>query len=190
MLRLRRVPGSAVRDGQECRRQVAQFALPLPPPKEDSEGKGEFVFPGARAVLRGMGGDVTVHGISGLVRRSHGIPARGCRSALAHVIGDKAEAAYRRGTALEKRRKPAFALAFVAGIGVRVRTSAGEQPLDVGRRSSLRALRPCAVVWPGTCSTVERADRLPPPCHADLLSIVLSLCSASLDSEVFSTRGL
>jgi integrase len=81
---------------------------------------GEFVFPGQRAhrplsnmamemVLRRMNMDaVTVHGFRSAFRDWAGnethFPREIAEAALAHVIGDKAEQAYRRGDALEKRR--------------------------------------------------------------------------------------
>ena len=81
---------------------------------------GEFVFPGQRAdkplsnmamemVLRRMNMDaVTVHGFRSAFRDWAGnethFPREVAEVALAHVIGDKAEQAYRRGDALEKRR--------------------------------------------------------------------------------------
>ena len=81
---------------------------------------GELVFPGKRAgkplsvmamkmVLRRMKLDgVTVHGFRSAFRDWAGnethFPREVAEAALAHVIGDKAEQAYRRGDALEKRR--------------------------------------------------------------------------------------
>ncbi len=81
---------------------------------------GDFVFPGSRAarplsvmamemVLRRMNLDsVTVHGFRSAFRDWAGNETHFAReiaeAALAHVIGDAAERAYRRGDALEKRR--------------------------------------------------------------------------------------
>jgi integrase len=79
----------------------------------------EFVFPGRRRdrplsvmalemILRRMGADVTTHGFRSTFRDWAGnethFPRELAEHALAHVIGDKAEQAYRRGDALEKRR--------------------------------------------------------------------------------------
>jgi integrase len=80
----------------------------------------DFVFPGQKAnsplsgmamemVLRRMNLDgVTVHGFRSAFRDWAGNETDFARelaeAALAHVIGDKAEQAYRRGDALEKRR--------------------------------------------------------------------------------------
>lgn len=84
-------------------------------------GTGDFVFPGQarnkplsnmamEMVLRRMElDDVTVHGFRSSFRDWAGnvssFPRELIETALAHVIGDKAEQAYRRGDALEKRRK-------------------------------------------------------------------------------------
>ena len=81
---------------------------------------GEFVFPGSGAsrslsvmamemVLRHMNlASVTVHGFRSAYRDWAGnethFPREVAEAALAHVIGDAAERAYRRGDALEKRR--------------------------------------------------------------------------------------
>jgi len=79
----------------------------------------EFVFPNAKldkpisnmaclAVLKRMGrSDLTVHGFRSTFRdwaaESTAYPRDVCEMALAHVIEDKSEAAYRRGDLLEKR---------------------------------------------------------------------------------------
>jgi integrase len=80
---------------------------------------GEFVFPGQRPekplsnmamemMLRRMNLEVTVHGFRSAFRDWAGneteFPRELAEAALAHLIGDKAEQAYRRGDALEKRR--------------------------------------------------------------------------------------
>ncbi len=62
------------------------------------------------AVLKRMGrNDLTVHGFRSTFRDWCGeetsFPREIAEAALAHTIKDKAEAAYRRGTALERRRK-------------------------------------------------------------------------------------
>ncbi len=82
---------------------------------------GDFVFPGQRAdkplsvmamemVLRRMGvEDATVHGFRSAFRDWAGnethFPRELAEHALAHVIGDKAEQAYRRSDALARRRE-------------------------------------------------------------------------------------
>ena len=81
---------------------------------------GEFVFPGRKAdrplgkmsmatVLRRLNiADATIHGFRSSFRDWVGnethFPREVAEAALAHVVGDAAEQAYRRGDALEKRR--------------------------------------------------------------------------------------
>ena len=80
----------------------------------------ELVFPGTKPgrplsvmalemVLRRMKVDVTVHGFRSAFRdwageRTH-FPREVAEAALAHLVGDAVERAYRRGDALEKRRE-------------------------------------------------------------------------------------
>jgi integrase len=79
-----------------------------------------FVFPGQKRdrplstmamdmLLRRMGVDVTVHGFRSSFRdwcgEESSFPREVAEAALAHVVGDATERAYRRGDALEKRRK-------------------------------------------------------------------------------------
>jgi integrase len=82
---------------------------------------GKFVFPGRRPgrtlghgqmlrVIAAMGYQgVTTHGMRSSFRDWAGdctdFPREVCEAALAHTIGDKSEAAYRRGSAIEKRRQ-------------------------------------------------------------------------------------
>ena len=86
-----------------------------------NEGRtGAYVFPGQRAdrplsvmalemVLRRMGADVTTHGFRSSFRDWAGnethFPRELAEHALAYVIGDKAEQAYRRSDALARRRE-------------------------------------------------------------------------------------
>jgi integrase len=80
----------------------------------------EYIFSGHRhgqplssmafdMLLRRMGRDVTTHGFRSTFRDWAGnetsFPRELAEHALAHVIGDKAEQAYRRSTALERRRE-------------------------------------------------------------------------------------
>ena len=74
----------------------------------------EFVFPLSNMamlqLLRGMNGKgLTVHGFrstfSDWARERTGYPRDEIEMALAHAVKDKSEAAYRRGDALEKRRR-------------------------------------------------------------------------------------
>ena len=60
-------------------------------------------------LLRRMGVDVTVHGFRSTFRdwaaECTGYAHEVCEMALAHAIGNKAEAAYRRGDLFDKRRR-------------------------------------------------------------------------------------
>jgi integrase len=82
---------------------------------------GDYVFPGRRprdplsnmallALLKRMGrSDLTAHGFRSTFRdwvaEQTGFPGEVAEMALAHVVSDKTEAAYRRGTMKEKRRQ-------------------------------------------------------------------------------------
>jgi integrase len=83
-------------------------------------GSQGYVFPGAKPevpmssmamamLLRRMKADITVHGFRSTFRdwasEITGFSHEVCEMALAHTIANKAEAAYRRGDLLEKRRK-------------------------------------------------------------------------------------
>lgn len=113
------VPASRMKTACEHRVPLSGRALEIL--ERLAEAKtSEFVFPGQRAetplsnmvfgmLLRRMGlGDVTAHGFRSAFRDWAGdathFPREHIEAALAHVIGNKAELAYRRSDALEKRR--------------------------------------------------------------------------------------
>lgn len=112
------VPSNRMKAGRVHRVPLSGRALEIV--KALGEVKtGQFVFPGVKAgkplsimalemVLRRMSVDVTVHGFRSSFRDWAGnetsFPREIAEQALAHVIGDKAEQAYRRGDALERRR--------------------------------------------------------------------------------------
>jgi integrase len=89
--------------------------------REDTAVPSSLVFPGARRgrplsheamlrALRAMGrDDLTVHGFRSTFRDWCGdqtnFPREIAEAALAHNVGNKVEVAYRRGSALEKRRQ-------------------------------------------------------------------------------------
>jgi integrase len=89
-------------------------------PADDVAGE-QFVFPGSKAgrplsnmaflmLLRRMGrGDLTAHGFRSSFRdwaaERTNFPSEAAEMALAHVVGSKVEAAYRRGDMFEKRRR-------------------------------------------------------------------------------------
>jgi integrase len=114
------VPAARMKAGREHRIPLSGRALNIL--EKLSEAKtSEYVFPGQRIgrplsnmsmemVLRRMDMDgVTVHGMRSAFRDWAGNETHFARevaeAALAHVVGDKAEQAYRRGDALEKRRE-------------------------------------------------------------------------------------
>jgi integrase len=88
---------------------------------ENLPREGEFVFVGSRAgtplsnmallmTLRRMGrGDLTAHGFRSTFKdwatETTAYPVELSEMALAHIVSDKTEAAYRRGDMLEKRRR-------------------------------------------------------------------------------------
>ena len=113
------IPGERMKAGREHR-------VPLSAPAKAVLAKvprdgGPFVFPGGRAgrplstmallmTLRRMGrGDLTVHGFRSTFRdwvaECTGYPGEVAEAALAHTIGDKVEAAYRRGDLFDKRSR-------------------------------------------------------------------------------------
>jgi integrase len=113
------VPAHRMKAGREHRVPLSGRAISILRALEKVRS-GPFVFPGQvrgkplsnmamEMVLRRMKLDVTVHGFRSSFRDWAGnvssFPREVVETALAHVIGDKAEQAYRRSDALEKRRK-------------------------------------------------------------------------------------
>jgi integrase len=114
------VPAARMKAGREHRVPLASRGVTILRQLE-KVSTGEFVFPGRarnkplsnmamEMVLRRMKiEDATVHGFRSSFRDWAGnvssTPREVVETALAHVIGDKAEQAYRRRDALEKRRK-------------------------------------------------------------------------------------
>lgn len=113
------VPAARMKAGRTHRVPLSDRAVALLREIEGVRG-GDFVFPGRapghplsvmalEMVLRRLGmREVTVHGFRSAFRDWAGeatdFPREVAEAALAHVIGDKAEQAYRRGDALAKRR--------------------------------------------------------------------------------------
>ncbi|WP_084705238.1 tyrosine-type recombinase/integrase [Beijerinckia mobilis] len=113
------VPAERMKAGREHRVPLCRQAIAIMKSLEPLRN-GEFVFPGQKQdkplsnmamemVLRRMKvEDVTVHGFRSSFRDWAGneteFPRELAEAALAHVIGDKAEQAYRRSDALERRR--------------------------------------------------------------------------------------
>jgi integrase len=118
------VPAGRMKGGKEYRVALSERAIDLlrDLPTEDNNG---FIFVGPRAgsglsnmamaqTLKRMGhGDITVHGFRSSFRdwaaETTAFPNHVVEMALAHVVGDKVESAYRRGDLLAKRRQLAEA---------------------------------------------------------------------------------
>jgi len=114
------VPPARIKTGREHRVPLSARALVIV--RELAKTKlGDFVFPGDRAgkplsdtamlmLLRRMNrADLTVHGFRSTFRdwaaERTNYPREAAEMALAHAIGDRVEAAYRRGDLFEKRRR-------------------------------------------------------------------------------------
>jgi integrase len=114
------VPAARMKAGREHRVPLSRRALKIAKAMHEAPG-GNFVFPGQKAgrplsvmalekVLRRMKvHGVTVHGFRSAFRdwaaECTNFTNEVCEAALAHVIENKAEAAYRRGDLFDKRRK-------------------------------------------------------------------------------------
>jgi integrase len=128
--RLWTIPARRMKGAREHRVPLSPRALAILREMEKAR-RSAFVFPGFKrdcplsdmtlsAVLRRAGADVTVHGFRSSFRDWCGertaFPREVAEAALAHLVGDDVERAYRRGDALEKRRKLMDAWAqFCAG---------------------------------------------------------------------------
>ncbi len=120
------VPASRMKAGKEHRVPLSDRALAI---VKAANRNGEYVFGDgdrqlprvtfARVLARMGHDDVTPHGFRSTFRDWAGnvssFPRELIETALAHAIGDKAEQAYRRRDALEKRRKLMDAWAAYAG---------------------------------------------------------------------------
>jgi integrase len=129
------IPAARMKAGQEHRVPLSARALEILDTVEPLR-TGEYIFPGKargrplspaslRALLTRMGMKATtVHGFRSSFRDWAGettsFPREIAEAALAHVVGDAVERAYRRGDALEKRRKLMDAWAgFIGSSGDR-----------------------------------------------------------------------
>jgi integrase len=126
------VPAARMKAGREHRVPLSDRAIAI---LKKLPREGEWVFVGPRegrplsnmallAVLKGMGcGDLTVHGFRSTFRdwaaETTNFPRDVCEMALAHAVGDKVEAAYRRGDLFAKRRALANAWAAYCAKAVR-----------------------------------------------------------------------
>ena len=113
------VPASRMKAAREHRVPLSGPPIAILKKLGEVRSSGQFIFPGQKRgrplsnmafemLLRRMAVDVTPHGFRSSFRDWAGdataFPRELAEAALAHVIGDKAEQAYRRGDALEKRR--------------------------------------------------------------------------------------
>jgi integrase len=119
--RLWTVPGERMKAGKEHRVPLSDSAVAVIEETRKVRQAGGFVFPGGKVrrpisnmamamTLRRMGrGELTVHGFRSSFRdwaaERTSFPAEVAEMALAHAVGDKVEAAYRRGDLFEKRRQ-------------------------------------------------------------------------------------
>ena len=113
------VPADRTKTGREHRVPLSPRAVEiLEGLKLLGSGKSAFLFAGNKGklssmamamLLRRMDVDVTVHGFRSTFRdwaaECTGYAHEVCEMALAHAIGNKAEAAYRRGDLFDKRRR-------------------------------------------------------------------------------------
>ena len=115
------VPAARIKSGREHRVPLSDTALAIVE-EMTSVRHGQFVFPRGRAPGRPMGhmamlrvlgrmgrGQLSVHGFRSSFRdwcaEQTNFPAEAAEMALAHAVGDKVEAAYRRGDMFEIRRR-------------------------------------------------------------------------------------
>jgi integrase len=111
------VPASRMKGNREHRVPLSNRAAEIVRFMQ-SRSENDFVFAGRSgglsnmsllAMLRQMGRSVTAHGFRSTFRtwaaEQTSFSNEVCEAALAHVIGDKVEAAYQRGDLFEKRRR-------------------------------------------------------------------------------------
>jgi len=110
------IPSNRMKAAREHRIPLSERSIEI---LRDLQRLGQdHIFPGEKGklsgmamgmLLRRMGQGVTVHGFRSAFRdwaaECTSYPHEVCEMALAHVIGNKVEAAYRRGDLFEKRRK-------------------------------------------------------------------------------------
>ena len=123
------VPASRMKAGREHRVPLSERAVAI---VEEMSGirVGDYVFPSRNSrplsdmamlkLLQRMGHhDITVHGFRSAFRdwaaETTSFPHEVCEMALAHAVGSKVEAAYRRGDLFEKRRGLMEAWSVFAG---------------------------------------------------------------------------
>ncbi|MDF2809910.1 MAG: integrase [Microvirga sp.] len=130
------VPAARMKAGKEHRVPLGPRALEILSMLEAFRTTGDYIFPGMKkgrplsnmAMLMLMQKrmerpDITVHGFRSSFRDWAGectsFPREVAEAALAHTVGDEVERAYRRGDALEKRRKLMLAWEGFVGSAVK-----------------------------------------------------------------------
>jgi integrase len=111
------IPASRMKAGKEHRVPLSNHAVAILELQQE-RCESEYVFPGRSgplsnmsllAMLRTMGYALTAHGFRSTFRdwaaERTNFPSEVAEMALAHAVGDKVEAAYRRGDMFEKRRR-------------------------------------------------------------------------------------
>ena len=213
------VPAARMKAGREHRVPLSARAVEILREMEQKR-LSELVFPGTKPgrplsvmalemVLRRMKVDVTVHGFRSAFRdwageRTH-FPREVAEAALAHLVGDAVERAYRRGDALEKRRELMDAWAnfleqqpqsnvvrFTANAGAAF--SNAIQQLNQTRRPAVHSLRridtvqnraSCSYAVGTTSSGRFRKATSEPPnavwgaSDSERISVVVRLCGLS-----------
>lgn len=116
--RLWTIPADRMKANRPHRVPLTEAALAVLQPLSEAR-RGEYVFPGPsaskhiseaalRKLLKRLAPDVTIHGFRSSFRDWAGertaFPREVAEQALAHIVGDETERAYRRGDALEKRQ--------------------------------------------------------------------------------------
>ncbi len=148
------VPPERVKSGREHRVPLSPAALSIVQAMQEeraTESNDGFVFPGGKrgrplsdmalmaVVKRLRRSDITVHGFRSSFRdwaaERTNYPREVAEMALGHTVGDRVEAAYRRGDLFEKRRKMMDAWADYCGT-VRVRD--GGEVVSIGGRGNGR----------------------------------------------------
>ncbi len=114
------IPASRMKANQEHRVPLPPRCIEILRRAREISSKGDLVFPGRSLnkpmsnmvflmALRRMGPPITVHGFRSAFRdwaaERTNFSREVCELALAHSIGNKVEAAYRRGDLFEKRRE-------------------------------------------------------------------------------------
>jgi integrase len=114
------IPGSRMKAGKEHRVPLSNRAVAILTAMKEMR-TSDFIFPGtssgkplsgmamAMQLRRMKAADITVHGFRSTFRdwasETTSFPHEVCEQALAHTIGNKTEAAYRRGDLFEKRQR-------------------------------------------------------------------------------------